>query len=309
MNKPISSFLIHLSSFALLFVFGNTAGAQWIIDGQQVRTLDLNASDPQAVHTDGSRKMEAPLTFAPSLVATAGLFRAYYAPEGQEEEFFLINGSEEYVELSSGCGTLKAGDMLLRSGGLSCTFGHGAAISFDERQFQGGWATDEVPDRSDAVMNRGYADARYLRADAPSDRPLKLAQSLTATDGALQIYASDSGEHMGFFKTLDFQDGLQFATSHSAVLFFGRNSNDGLLIGPSYILQTGYGPSLDFESGQLKGVPWTVSENPVEAQGIVSRGYADSRYLRRSEGVTVNHTLQAGDVLQIQNGIITAINP
>jgi len=39
------------------------------------------------------------------------------------------------------------------------------------------------------------------------------------------------------------------------------------------------------------------------------RCYADTRYLMRSEGITTNHTVQAGDVLQIQNGLITAINP
>ncbi len=39
------------------------------------------------------------------------------------------------------------------------------------------------------------------------------------------------------------------------------------------------------------------------------RSYADTRYIQRTEGITTTHTIQAGDVLQIQNGIITAINP
>jgi hypothetical protein len=29
----------------------------------------------------------------------------------------------------------------------------------------------------------------------------------------------------------------------------------------------------------------------------------------RTEGITTNHTVQAGDVLVISNGLITAINP
>jgi hypothetical protein len=150
----------------------------------------------------------------------------------------------------------------------------------------------------------------YLNTDTiHSAGPLIFDSTLTAANGALQIYATDDGGHLGYFKSLSFQDGLQFSTSHGAALFFGQNASDGLLIGPSSIMQTGYGPQLDFEAGVLDGVAWTVSQNPVQDQGIVSRGYADARYLKRTEGITTNHTFQAGDVLQIQNGLITAINP
>jgi hypothetical protein len=41
----------------------------------------------------------------------------------------------------------------------------------------------------------------------------------------------------------------------------------------------------------------------------LNRRTGDNRYIKRTEGITVNHTIQAGAVLQIQNGIITAINP
>jgi hypothetical protein len=198
MRNPLSSFIVHLSSFALLFAFGGTAGAQWIIDGQQTQTLNLNVSDPQAVYTDGSREIVA---------------------------------------------------------------------------------------------------------------SLKFAESATQNDGALQIYAKDDGTHEGYFKSLSFQDGLQFSTLHGAALFFGESANEGLLISPNYILQTGYGPEISFEMGILRGTAWHVDRSPTEDSGIVSRGYADARYLLRSEGITTTRILQAGDTLVISNGLITAINP
>ena len=50
MKKPISSFILHLSSFVLLIALGNTASAQWIIDGQKL----LIATDPQAARNFGT---------------------------------------------------------------------------------------------------------------------------------------------------------------------------------------------------------------------------------------------------------------
>jgi len=426
MKNQLLSFMLHISSFALLFALSNTAIAQtWIVDGQQTQVLQLEVSDPQAVHTDGSRPMEASLEFSSSLVATSGLFRAYYDLEGKDVEFFIIDGDRGSVRLSSIsnvglelgplnikedvimfedgednsihfeehclygpwrvdavddenesiinrsyadarylradipltapidfaesysqtgavfkayaydeettigyfyprtdenglilCGT---GSSLLigsQNEGLSIYSsllfhtGYGSRINFEAREFSGGaWTVAENPTTSDGIVPKGYADARYLRADSPSMQPLTLAQSLTATNGALQIYATDDEAHLGYFKSLSFQDGLQFSTSRSAALFFGESSNDGLLIGPTYIMQTGYGPKLNLEAGRLEGVPWTVSEAPVNDQGIISRGYADVRYLMRSEGITTNRVIQAGDTLVISNGLITAINP
>jgi hypothetical protein len=634
MKNSISSFIVHLSSFALLLAIGNEASAQmWIIDGQQTQVLKLEVSDPQALHTDGSREMTAPIYFPPSLTATSGLFRAYYAPEGQTEEFFIINGDDEYVQLSSGCGTLRVGDTFVHGGGLYSGL-NSAAISFDEKLLSGGWMVEDVPNHSGAVMSRGYADARYLRQGVDLTAPLAFASSytatggmfrayipwaeqdsdmfvfnvedecldlsadqnaalriggvminqsgisgygvsagfedntlfgpwklnqvvdnslallnrsyadsryvmngqdsvalgldtaatgdysiaagyknlasgkysvafnggvdpdepeegvytnvasgigsavfgwgnvasgngavafgwesvasgnwslaagssdaigefstalgevcdasgsdsfaagyntsatgsksvafghsttasalgsfangfassasgnystawgsycdasglnsialgtrakalhpgsvviadsqnadvtsatndtftvraqngvylqtdaihssgplvfdstLTATNGALQIYATDSEDHLGFFKTLSFQDGLQFSTAHSASLFFGMNSSDGLLIGPDSIMQLGYNTRIEFETGTLSGgtgEKWHVSEDPTEASGIVNKGYADGRYLLRTTGITTNRVIQAGDTLVISNGVITAI--
>ena len=174
---------------------------QWILDGQRVQSLEIHVSDPQAVYTDGSRQMTA---------------------------------------------------------------------------------------------------------------PIKFTQSHTATNGALQIYATDSEEHHGYFKSLSFQDGLQFSTVHGNSLFFGQNSSDGLLISPDTIMQFGYGTTINFETGSLTGsagVKWHVTENPTEALGIVNKGYADGRYLLRTTGITTNRVIQAGNTLVISNGLITAILP
>ncbi len=150
--------------------------------------------------------------------------------------------------------------------------------------------------------------AFYTDGSREMTAPIKFSQSHTATNGALQIYATDSEEHLGYFKTLSFQDGLQFSAVRSAMLFFGQNPSDGLLIGPSQIMQTGYGFSLDFEAGSLGG-SWQISGNPSTALGIVNKGYADGRYLLRTSGITTNRVIQAGNTLVISNGLITAIIP
>jgi hypothetical protein len=185
----------------LVSVLWQSASAQqWIIDGQRVQSLEIHVSDPQAVYTDGTREMTA---------------------------------------------------------------------------------------------------------------PIKFAQSHTATNGALQIYAKDSEEHFGYFKSLSFQDGLQFSTDQSATLLFGEQT-DGLMVGPSTLIQTGYGSRIDFETGSLTGsagVKWHVDQNPTETTGIVNKGYADGRYLLRTTGITTNRVIQAGNTLVISNGLITAILP
>ena len=207
MKNPISSFIVHLSSFALFCAFAPlflcpfcVHAQQWILDGRQTQVFRLEVSDPQAVYTDGTREMTA---------------------------------------------------------------------------------------------------------------PIKFAQSHTATNGALQIYAKDSEEHFGYFKSLSFQDGLQFSTESSAALLFGEQT-DGLMVGPSTLIQTGYGSRIDFETRSLTGsagVKWNVTENPTEATGIVNKGYADGRYLLRTTGITTNRVIQAGNTLVISNGLITAIIP
>jgi hypothetical protein len=154
--------------------------------------------------------------------------------------------------------------------------------------------------------------ALYTDGSRQMTAPIKFTQSHTATNGALQIYSKDSEVHHGYFKTLSFQDGLQFSTAHSDALFFGQDASDGLLIGPDSIMQVGYNTRIEFETGTLSGgtgEKWHVSEDPTEASGIVNKGYADGRYLLRTTGITTSRVIQAGNTLVISNGVITAILP
>ena len=294
----------------LVSVLWQSASAQqWIIDGQRVQSLEIHVSDPQAVYTDGSRQMTAPLSFASSLTATGGLFRTYIPWSDQTADIFQLDGDDECIKLSSDPNvSFQVGGISITMSGLS---GYGVSVGFEDNTLFGPWKLNQVADNNSALLNRSYADSRYMRAASPATQSLTFAQSLTETNGALQIYAKDSEEHHGYFKSLSFQDGLQFSTDQSATLLFGEQ-NDGLMVGPSTILQTGYGLKIDFETGNLTGsagVKWHVTENPTEALGIVNKGYADGRYLLRTTGITTNRVIQAGNTLVISNGLITAILP
>jgi len=304
--KNISSVVICL----LVSVLWQSASAQqWIIDGQRVQSLEIHVSDPQAVYTDGSRQMTAPLSFASSLTATGGLFRTYIPWSDQTADIFQLDGDDECIKLSSDPNvSFQVGGISITMSGLS---GFGASVGFEDNTLFGPWKLNQVADNNSALLNRSYADSRYMRVASPATQSLTFAQSLTETNGALQIYAKDSEEHHGYFKSLSFQDGLQFSTDQSATLLFGEQ-NDGLMVGPSTILQTGYGLKIDFETGNLTGsagVKWHVTENPTDDLGIVNKGYADGRYLLRTTGITTNRVIQAGNTLVISNGLITAILP
>jgi hypothetical protein len=287
---------------------------QWIIDGQRIQSLEIHVSDPQAIYTDGSRQMTAPLPVASSVTATSGMLRASipWAYDHEVHDFFMISEPDQAVVLSSsGEIDLKIGKLFVRESGIYQT-DEGTTINMEEHMLSGGWQIDEVLPYPEAIISRGFADGKYMIAGAPSTQSLTFAQSLTATNGALQIYAKDSEEHHGYFKTLSFQDGLQFSTAHSDALFFGQNMSDGLLISPDTIMQLGYNTTIDFETGNLTGsagAKWHVTENPTEALGIVNKGYADGRYLLRTTGITTNRVIQAGNTLVISNGLITAILP
>lgn len=54
MNRKFSRFKFLVPSFALLLALGGTAGAQWIIDGQQTQVLKLDVTDPGAARNSGT---------------------------------------------------------------------------------------------------------------------------------------------------------------------------------------------------------------------------------------------------------------
>jgi hypothetical protein len=288
MKFSSSSFKFLVSSFALLLAFGGTADAQWIIDGQQTQTLNLNVSDPQALYTDGSREITGPLPFASSLTATSGWFRANLPWDGTHT-FFLVNEDEELINFSSSENVgLQIGQMIVRDTGLY-QLSDGASVNMEDHTLYGGWQIEQVLPYDEAIISRGFADGKYMIAGEAATQPLKFAQSLTATNGALQIYSSDNADHLGFFKTLSFQDGLQFCTEGSASMLFG-SGNAGLLVGMSSIVQLEYGKRINFETGELSGSTgakeWRVATDPIDAAGIVSRGYADTHYLRSDTPLT-----------------------
>ena len=164
------------------------------------------------------------------------------------------------------------------------------------------------------VLKLEVADpqAVYIDGSRQMIAPVTFTHSLSQTSGVLRIYGIDDEDYIEYFKELSVQNGLQFSSVQSATLFFGQSFNDGLLIGQSYIKQTGYGSRIDFETGTLTGsagMKWHVTENPTEELGIVNKGYADGRYLLRTTGITTNRIIQAGNTLVISNGLITAIIP
>lgn len=293
------------------FLWQGVSAQQWIIDGQRVQSLEIHVSDPQAVYTDGSRQITAPLAFASSLTSTAGMFRANI-PWAGNYDFFIIDAGQEVLKISASKDIgLQIGDLIIHEFGIYQT-DEGDAVDFGEHMLSGGWQIDQVLPYPEAIINRGFADGKYMIAGASSTQSLTFAQSLTATNGALQIYAKDSEVHHGYFKTLSFQDGLQFSTAHSDALFFGQDISDGLLISPDNIMQLGYNTRINFETGELTGaagIKWHVTESPTENTGIVNKGYADGRYLLRTTGITTNRVIQAGNTLVISNGLITAILP
>ena len=105
----------------LVSVLWQSASAQqWIIDGQCVQSLEIHVSDPQAVYTDGSRQMTAPLSFASSLAATGGLFRTYIPWSDQTADIFQLDGDDECIKLSSDPNvSFQVGGISITMSGLS----------------------------------------------------------------------------------------------------------------------------------------------------------------------------------------------
>jgi len=163
-SRRHSHFKFQVSSLILLLLIcaANARAQQWIIDGQQTQTLNLNVSDPQAIHADGSRSMEAPLAFAPAVSSTSGLFRATVPWDEAEYDFFIFDADEERLDFSTQDALgLMFQNLYLNNRGMF-DYVEGISINFEEHSLKGGWMSDSVLDNSYAILNRGYADVRYL---------------------------------------------------------------------------------------------------------------------------------------------------
>jgi len=96
---------------------------------------------------------------------------------------------------------------------------------------------------------------------------------------------------------------LRSVTNLTAPLTFAGSE---ILYGGSGI--QGFGNTVSVEEGILYG-DWSLDSVLNADEAIITRSFADARYPLRSEGITTNRVIQAGDTLVISNGLITAIIP
>jgi len=139
------------------------AGGSWLADGQGVQTP---VDDLAALHTDGSRKMTAPLNFDYSAsVPNSGIFNAYIPWSGDYSDIFVLDEDEEAMWLASDQNvSFGVGSMFISSGQLT-SFDYGSFINFEERSLGGGgWWIYSVLDDPNAIMSRSFADGRFIRS-------------------------------------------------------------------------------------------------------------------------------------------------
>ncbi len=167
----------------------DASAQQWIIDGQRVQSLEIHVSDPQAVYTDGSRQMTAPLPFASSVTATSGMLRASipWAYDHEVHDFFMISETDQAVVLSSsGEIDLKIGKLLVCESGIYQT-DEGTTINMEEHMLSGGWQIDEVLPYPEAIISRGFADGRYLlrTTGITTNRVIQAGNTLVISNGLI----------------------------------------------------------------------------------------------------------------------------
>lgn len=108
------------------------ASGSWIVDGEVVQTLEVTVDDPDALHTDGTRTMDAPLVFDSTVSSAAsGLFKAT-VPWDIQYDFFAFNETYETIVLSPSISSLgfEAANLVLHGGGVITHPGEGTSISF-----------------------------------------------------------------------------------------------------------------------------------------------------------------------------------
>jgi len=278
------------------------AGGSWIIDG---KTSAQTGDDPSALRTDGTRKMAAPLSFENRVSSpSTGLIRAY-APWDGVYDLFLFDEVNEVLwltrspNISFGVGSLAITDSQIIS------LAHGTGVGFEEHILSGGWAIDPVLDDPLAIINRAYADNRYLRKSAIT-APLRFDPSLSSSSAGLFKATVPWDSEYEFFT---FDPAYETVVLSPTVSTLGFEAAHLILNGYGNIRLKGEGTYISFEERLFGGGGWKVMSVENNAYSVLNRTYADTRYIQRTEGITATHTVKVGDVLRIQNGIITAINP
>jgi hypothetical protein len=284
------------------------AGGSWLVDGQAVQTLDVQTSnaDPSALYTDGSRTMQAPLVFDPSVSSSVtGLFKAN-VPWDSQYDFFTFNSSHETVVLSPNALVgFEAGGLIL-SGNMLKQTSEGTIVDFAEHRLAGGWWLQDVLDDPYALIHRQYADNRYVQQSGVTS-PLIFDSSLSSeTTGLFKATVPWDAEYEFF----TFNPSRETVVLSPTVSSLGFEAGNVILHSSGTIRYKG-NTSTYISLGEhfLAGGGWFIDSVENDSDSILNRGYADNRYVMQSTGITTNHTVQAGDVLHIQNGVITAINP
>ena len=139
---------------------------------------------------------------------------------------------------------------------------------------------DAVGTYDECIVSRGFANSHYVQ-----DKDLGMGILIETSDFGRDLKLHSRDSDMKF----DVGSGsgvLEIWTARMAV------AGDVTVSGELTSASTAPDPEWEFP-GRYVG----------------NRDYNDNRYIQRSEGITTIYHPQAGDVLQIQNGIITAINP
>ncbi|MBN2164322.1 MAG: hypothetical protein JXR25_02405 [Pontiellaceae bacterium] len=138
---------------------------------------------------------------------------------------------------------------------------------------------------------------------ASSDSQLVFDNSLsTPTSGLFKAYCPWDGVY-DFFLFDEDEEAIHLSNGQA-----GFYPTENIYISGGTVGYNG-GGRIDFAEFSLKGDGWGIDSVGPYDNCIISRGFADNRYVMQSTGISTNYTVQAGDVLQIHNGVITAINP
>jgi len=240
-----------------------------------------------------------PISFDSALTATSGVLRAFIPWVGQTEDLLVLDGDDECLKLSSSANvSFQVGGVTVGQSGIN---GYGVSVGFEDNTMFGPWKLSQVTDNNSALLNRSYADSRYLRRDTDLTAPLSFNSASTATSGLFRAYYEPEGQVEEFFIIDGDYECVRLGSAVPALMAGGTYYGDGAIVmGQSRIY---------LEDEIIEGPQWRLDQVMDHDKALINRSYADSRYLKRTEGITTNHTFQAGDVLQIQNGLITAINP
>jgi hypothetical protein len=280
---------------------GSTGAKEWHVATDPTEDSGIvNRGYADGRYLRSDTDLTAPLSFSSASTATSGLFRAYNEWNGDVENLLIYDADNELIKLGDLTTGLQIGSLKVEQYKITQP-GSGRIISFEEGMLQGGWEVFNDPDSEYGIVNRGYADARYLRQGVDLTAPLAFADSCTSTGGMFRAYIPWAEQDSDLFVFDEDDECIDLSVDQNIAFRIG-----GVMIDTSEI--TGHGCTVGFEDKTFFG-GWKTATVPDAGTAVINRDYADARYPLRSEGITTNRVIQAGDTLVISNGLITAINP